>query len=221
MPIHYLGDLTGKRFTRLVVTGFSHREKKYKKFWNCLCDCGQTKVIYQSYLISKQAQSCGCFQRESRFVHNLKHGMRWTRFYGIWKGINGRCYVPSNHAYLLYGAKGVTSEWKDSFLDFKEDMYESYLQHVKVYGERETTIDRIDNSKGYSKENCRWATYTEQSINRSVTRQIKIGQQTKTLNEWAEFSGLPKTTIQNRWSRGLRGYLLIKPKVGYPRPRPQ
>lgn len=209
MPVHFLGELVGRRFGRLVVIEMSHRHRKYIKYWRCLCDCGKEKITSQNSLIAAHVRSCGCLQQENRKTINRKHGMRQTRFYGIWKGINGRCHVPSNHAYSQYGAKGVTSEWKDSFIAFKRDMYQSYLKHVAKHGEKDTTIDRIDNSKGYSKANCRWATNREQSNNRSITVRAEIEGVTRTLVEWSEVSGIGLATIRTRYGRGLRGKALI------------
>jgi hypothetical protein len=76
-----------------------------------------------------------------------------------------RCTYPSQYAYRWYGAKGITVEWK-SYQEFKKDMYESYLEHLKQHGHKQTTIDRIDANKNYSKENCRWATWKVQVANK-------------------------------------------------------
>jgi hypothetical protein len=78
-----------------------------------------------------------------------------------------RCYDKSRDAYPWYGGKGikVATEWHD-FMKFKEDMFEEYKKHVESHGEKQTTLDRLDSAKDYSKENCRWATLQVQGINR-------------------------------------------------------
>jgi hypothetical protein len=70
-----------------------------------------------------------------------------------------RCYNRNNHKYPLYGGRGVTVDkrWLDSFENFTKDMGERPLG---------MSLDRIDNSKGYSKDNCRWATAVQQANNR-------------------------------------------------------
>lgn len=78
-----------------------------------------------------------------------------------------RCQSVNTKSYKSYGAYGikVCDEWKQ-FLNFKDDMYESYLNHVEEYGEKETTIDRKDSNGNYCLENCSWATWKEQSQNK-------------------------------------------------------
>lgn len=95
-----------------------------------------------------------------------KHGMYKTRIYAIWSGMKNRCLCKGFSNYGKYGAKGITvsEDWMD-FRNFYRDMGESYFDGA--------TLDRIDNDKGYSKENCRWATYLEQSRNRSNSRLFK------------------------------------------------
>ena len=64
-----------------------------------------------------------------------------------------------------YGGRGISSDSWKYFIDFYDDMYESYLEHVSQYGEKETTLERINNNDDYRKDNCRWATLSEQQSN--------------------------------------------------------
>ena len=112
-----------------------------------------------------------------------------------------RCTNRDHPSYGAYGAKGigVCGRWL-SFAVFLADM-----------GERPpgTTLDRIDNSRGYEPGNCRWADTRTQSSNRSDNRQITIGRETLTLAEWSRRSGVGVTTIRARLARGLRDYDVV------------
>lgn len=102
------------------------------------------------------------------------HGMSRTRFYRIWGAIQQRCCNEKNDNFVHYGGRGIKmcDGWLYSFETFKEDMYESYLEHAKDFGEKQTTIDRIDCDGDYCKENCRWATKYEQTQN--TRKHIKL-----------------------------------------------
>lgn len=97
-----------------------------------------------------------------------KHGMYETRFYGIWERMKERCLNKKHTSYSRYGARGITvcKSWL-KFKNFYRDLYESYSIHVDKYGEKNTTLNRIIGTKGYSKRNCNWATYKEQAKNMS------------------------------------------------------
>ena len=98
--------------------------------------------------------------------------------------MKSRCNNPKASSYRHYGAKGVRVEWP-SFETFKRDMYSDYRDHVRDHGERNTTIERIDNSDNYSKKNCRWATYLEQLNNTSRSRPIEFQGKVNSLRGWA------------------------------------
>lgn len=98
-------------------------------------------------------------------------GLSRSRFYFTWSGMNARC-DEKKHPYHKKGIV-VCKEWKN-FTNFMKDMYKPYLEHCDKFGEKETQIDRINNKKGYFKENCRWATSKEQQNNRTNNIAIRF-----------------------------------------------
>lgn len=114
-----------------------------------------------------------------------------TRLYRTWQHMRSRCMNKDNDSFANYGGRGITicSEW-DSFENFRDDMGNP--------SSPEHTIDRIDNDKGYSKSNCRWANATTQGRNKRNNRVIEYQGEMKTVMEWHEVTGIPYTTLLNR-----------------------
>lgn len=115
-----------------------------------------------------------------------------NRFNVIWAEAKRRCYNPNDAAYPRYGGKGLTlsDDWL-SYKNFKRDMLATYEAHL--------TLDRIDNAKGYSKQNCRWATMREQQNNRTNNNNIEYDGKTMTLPMWADEIGIKSSTLRQRY----------------------
>lgn len=196
----YLKDITGLKNGRLTVIRFS-RLINGKRYWECICECGYKLEVFAGDLKPKRTTSCGCYKIEMQ-KSNLRHGFRSKkpeRFYSLWRGMKLRCLTPSSWSYGNYGAKGVTiSESWLKFDNFLADMHYSYVAHVNKYGEYNTTIDRIDNNRGYCKENCRWATRAEQQSNRRSCHVIEYNGKKLNITQWAKELGIPVYSIKNR-----------------------
>ena len=117
------------------------------------------------------------------------------RTYGIWQAFRDRCRNKHRKDYKYYGGKGVTYDpsW-DSFENFLADMGEA---------PEGLTLDRIDSEKGYSKDNCRWATRQQQTYNSSRIRWVEIDGVIKSVSDWIRFSGIDKTTYYRNLKKGM------------------
>ena len=102
-------DLTGQRFGRLTVKGFSQKDRHNKGHWVCLCDCGNVVDVETHQLKSGKTKSCGCLKSEKTRERVKTHGDTGSRLYWVWAAIIQRCTNPANAAYNNYGGRGLPS----------------------------------------------------------------------------------------------------------------
>lgn len=192
-----IDDLRGKMFGYWKVLSRAESRNGHI-LWNCICTkCGTKRKVFADSLKRPHTLSCGCCTAETLREYHTTHGMTKTRIYNIWAKIKERCFKPNSPAYKYYGSRGIKicDRWKDSFENFRDDMYESYLKHVEEYGEKNTTLDRIDVNGDYCPENCRWATWNEQADNRRNSEIIVLGREAHNLTEWCRLLNLCQGTL--------------------------
>ncbi len=143
-----------------------------------------------------------------------RHGMAGSPIYAVWNTMKSRCGNPANEAFPQYGGRGikVCARW-EKFSGFYADMGDCPAG---------MTLERVDNSKGYSKENCIWASRTTQGRNKRSNVVVTIGSETLPLSAWAERSGLSYATIHRRITCGWPPadaitVPLVKKRKGIPR----
>lgn len=184
----------GQKFGRLTVIGLDETVKSTHQHYLCRCDCGNFKSINKYSMARGGSQSCGCIKREQLIERNHSHGLSKTKTYGSWSTMKSRCTNPNFPKYESYGARGIKicDKWM-TFEGFLEDMGERPLG---------MTIDRLDVNGDYCKENCRWATNSQQARNKTNTRYITAFGRTQCLMDWSDETGLDHRTIGTRLSRG-------------------
>lgn len=189
-------DLTGRQFTRLSVVSFHHSGGNSGTYWLCMCSCGTAKVVSGRHLTGCKIKSCGCLNRENgRHNHLFRHGLRQTPEYNSWRAAKNRCFQPKNIGYANYGGRGITicDEWKDSFLQFLQDMGPC---------PEGMTLERKDVNGNYCPTNCCWATRTAQARNRQATVMITHEGITLSAADWAERIGISAGAFNTRLRRG-------------------
>lgn len=117
------------------------------------------------------------------------------RLEGIWRGMLRRCLDDEHASFEFYGGRGIKVHipWQNSFEQFKTDMGEPPTpQH---------TLDRINPDGDYCPENCRWATWEEQVLNRRSSRWLEFNGQRLTVTQWAKKLGVSRSTLYARLNK--------------------
>lgn len=142
-------DLTGQIFTRWTVQGASHI-RNGSKYWNCLCECGNTATVNTSSLNSGGSKSCGCLRKDME--SRIKHGGAASVEYNIWAAMKDRCENKNNPNYPSLGGRGIKicAPWHD-FEAFRESMGQRPLDDM--------ILTRTDPDGHFEPENCMWAPY--------------------------------------------------------------
>lgn len=180
-------DITGMRFGRLTALHRVQTDVRSRAMWLCECDCGSKKLIRRDSLLSGNTTSCGCFGKEARLKANTTHGETNSRVYRIYYDMKTRCSCKSHKNYPNYGGRNITicKEW------LGKDGVSNFIKWAKENGYSDNlSLDRIDNNKGYSPDNCRWATIKQQVNNKRTNRLFEYNGETHTIAEWAETFGV-------------------------------
>jgi hypothetical protein len=200
-------DLTGQVFARWTVLSRAQSNAAGSAYWKCRCVCGVERDVRSHTLVHGKSDSCGCLAAElssERWIgqkYSTIHGMANSKVNMVWNAMVGRCHNPNNPSYENYGGRGITvsDEWRE-FANFYRDMGEP----------NGLTLERLDNDKGYSKDNCVWETRTKQARNTRTNVIYEINQDRRCLAEWVEKFNLDYLKTWQALARGETLDTLIK-----------
>lgn len=199
----------GTRFGRLII--LHQTEAGKHPTWMCRCDCGTEKEILFESMQSGKTQSCGCLNIEKIKERMTKHGEnrvgQRTPEYDAWAHIKTRTTNKNYREFHLYGGRGITmaKRWLNCFENFLEDMGRR--------PSKDHSIDRIDNNKGYTPKNCRWATEVEQQNNRRDNVLMTFKGETMSVSAWGRKLGIIPSVLFARIKRwGKIDRVLTQPK---------
>lgn len=193
-------DLTGKRFGRLVVVKEVEKRKKHKIMWLCKCDCGKECEILGVSLRIGDSRSCGCLLSEESRKRVQKHDASTQKLRKVFNTLKQRCLNPNCSDYYLYGGRGIQicEEWLDN-----QNGVAAFVRWAIENGYKKgLSIDRIDNSKGYSPDNCRWVDYKTQARNTRNNHMVTYKGETHCVAEWAEIKNINYQTLLRRINIG-------------------
>lgn len=203
-------DMTGKKCGHLTVirqvTDKSERDPNIKGAqWLCECDCeNRTRVIRSGADLRKYTKdlSCGCRLNSAGGLSSSDPKVYYTH-----RNMLRRCNNENDQAYKDYGARGigVCDEWMPDENGIKREgilEFQSWYNSNGFKDKEGLTLERIDNDSGYSAENCKAATMTEQARNRRNNTRVTYKNETKTIVEWSEIVGIPAKVIGERLRDG-------------------
>jgi hypothetical protein len=193
MPMPFR-DKTGKVFGFWTVMSFAGRDKSNRTQWNCKCICGTERIVVIGSLTNGKSKSCGCMQRKVTAEKNTVHGMAGSRTYKSWHAMMQRCEGKGGHQSYPDRGIGLCDEWK-KFENFFADM------GLRPAGK---TLDRIDNTKGYSPSNCQWASAKDQANNKHNTVYVTVNSEILCLSDACEKYGIGVSCARHRLRKGMK-----------------
>ena len=149
----------------LVIKDLGKNENRQNIFLVECCICKRQKIMKEQVINKNKGtthKSCG------KGIKTID-----KRFYSEWTRLRQRTTNPNYEFWNNYGGRGIKSDAFENFIDFYDTMYESYKEHIAIYGEDNTTIDRMDVNGNYCPENCRWATWEIQKSNTTKNKYFK------------------------------------------------
>ena len=158
----------------------------------CRCDCGNITKVEKYKFFHGIVKSCGCLAKikgKEQGLKNRKYSQKDKDLYTRWRCIKHRCSTSSDKRdrYFDRGIK-ICDEWKNDFEEFKKWALSSGW-------DKNLTIERIDNNKGYNPENCCWVDRKKQARNRCSTRYVKYKGKNISVAELAEILQKPYRMI--------------------------
>lgn len=208
----------GDKLDGVLVSRVMYKTGKGKDkiiLFEFLCDCGNLQTTNMGNFKRKPEKVCTACSIKSVAKQKEKYLIKDRALYAIWKAMNWRCDSVKGHpAYLKKGIQ-VCAEWSENnpegFNNFIKDMHPR---------DGNKTLERIDNTKGYCADNCKWASMKEQQNNRENNHTLLYKGKECTLQQVADDVGIKSNTLLYRLRRGwsLEDAILGKRELTYKRP---
>ena len=172
---------------------------QHRRRWVCQCDCDNKTIqnILEDSLL--KGKSCQCKECANKIIgeKNKKHNGSRTRLYQIWRDMKKRCYNSNDKEFHNYGGRGISicEQWRNSYAYFMEwALKNGYTDDL--------TIERIDVNQNYCPENCIWASQKVQQNNKRTNHLLTYNNETHTIAEWSDITGLNFAVIYARIKYG-------------------
>lgn len=197
-------DITGNKYGRLTAVKRYGSTKDSHPIWLFRCECGNSHIARKNAVTTGLTSSCGkCLPKNPPIIKT--HDMSNTRIYRIWASMKNRCKkqcISHRSRYYDRGIK-VCDEWQ---------CFEPFYEWAITNGYKEDlTIDRIDNNKGYSPDNCRWTTPFMQARNKRNNVFVPYKGETHCLADWEKITGIDQRILGHRLKVGDRDDVLFRP----------
>lgn len=163
----------GNIYNDMKVIDIIKDKSNFKLKVKCII-CEKEKIITKCDLIKAGNLHTSCLKQKSTKNEKEENGIRSDKtFYKKWSQMRNRTSEKGKQKKENNCYKNISSDYYKNFETFYIELYDSYLIHLKKYGKKNTTLDRIDSKKDYTKNNVRWATIKEQTDNQIRIKNFK------------------------------------------------